>query len=164
MIFTELTRYYQHLLEQPDSNLAPYGYSPEKISYEILLALDGSITAVQPTLDTSGKKPQPRRITVPQTEKRTAGIRSNFLWDKTSYVLGVSATSKRAEQAHAAFKALHLDVLAGETDAGLAALASFLRRWQPEKFPSPRFHAAVKDNNVVFRLEGGHRYLEERPA
>src|SRR3546814_14079365 len=92
MILQSLTRYYQHLLEQPDSNLAPYGYSPEKISYEILLALDGSITAVQPTLDTSGKKPQPRRITVPQPETRTAGLRPNFLWDKTSSVLGVSAT------------------------------------------------------------------------
>src|SRR3546814_21134428 len=104
MSLQSLTRYYQHLLEQPDSNLAPYGYSPEKISYEILLALDGSITAVQPTPDTSGKKTQPRRIPVPQPEKRTAGIRSNLLWDTTSSVLAVSAPSKRAETEHAEVK------------------------------------------------------------
>ncbi len=168
MILQSLVRYYDHLIEhdEEDENgrLARYGYSPEKISYEILLAADGKVRAVRPTLDTTGKKPRPQLITVPQPEKRTAGIKSNFLWDKTSYVLGVSASSKRADREHAAFKALHFDALSDETDAGLCALVAFLRHWQPEQFQSPLFPDEMTDTNVVFRLEGENRYLHDRPA
>ena len=64
-------------------------------------------------------------MNVPQPEKRTVGVKSNFLWDKTSYVLGVSATSKRADKEHGAFKALHREHLAGAQDAGLKALLGF---------------------------------------
>ncbi len=169
MILQSLVRYYDYLLDHagadsPDGGLARYGYSPEKISYEILLAADGTVRAVRPTLDMTGKKPRPQLITVPQPEKRTAGIKSNFLWDKSSYVLGVSATSKRVEREHADFKALHFDALAGETDAGLCALVAFLRQWQPEQFQPPIFPEEMKDTNVVFRLEGENRYLHDRPA
>ncbi|THU04475.1 type I-C CRISPR-associated protein Cas8c/Csd1 [Lampropedia puyangensis] len=164
MILQALAQYYQRLLEQPDSGLAPYGYSPEKISYSIVLKANGEVTDVRATLDTSGKKPQPQVLTVPQPEKRTAGVKSNFLWDKTSYVLGVSATSKRADQEHAAFRDLHLGLLRKTEDAGLLALKAFLEQWQPAQFEAPLFPEAMKDSNVVFQLEGENRYLHERPA
>ena len=41
MILQALVAYYQRLLERREEGLAPFGYSPEKISYEILLAADG---------------------------------------------------------------------------------------------------------------------------
>lgn len=122
MILQALTRYYQRLTTQQaegkSEGIAPYGYSPEKVSYAILLAPDGEVVDVDNIRDTSGKKPQPRMLDVPQPEKRTVGIKSNFLWDKTSYVLGVSATSKRADKEHEAFKALHEEALAGRTMPG----------------------------------------------
>ena len=102
MILQALVAYYQRLLERREEGLAPFGYSPEKISYEILLAADGRVVQVNDIRDTTGKKPQPRLMNVPQPEKRTVGVKSNFLWDKTSYVLGVSATSKRADKEHGA--------------------------------------------------------------
>ncbi|MFX7329096.1 type I-C CRISPR-associated protein Cas8c/Csd1, partial [Acinetobacter baumannii] len=89
--------------------------------------------AVNDIRDTTGKKPQPRVLDVPQPEKRTVGIKSNFLWDKTSYVLGVSATSKRTDKEHEAFKAFHEEALAGTQDEGLQALLAFLRRWSPDQ-------------------------------
>ena len=46
MILQALTRYYQRLIEQQANGIAPYGYSPEKISYEIVLAPDGSVENV----------------------------------------------------------------------------------------------------------------------
>ena len=95
MILQALNTYYQRLLARGEEGLSPFGYSPEKISYEILLAPDGRVVDVNDIRDTSGKKPLPRAMNVPQPEKRTVGIKSNFLWDKTSYVLGASATSKR---------------------------------------------------------------------
>ena len=116
MILQALNRYYQRLLARGEEGLSPFGYSPENISYEILLAPDGRVVDVNDIRDTTGKKPMPRMMNVPQPEKRTVGIKSNFLWDKTSYVLGVSATSKRADKEHEAFKLLHTESLAGTED------------------------------------------------
>ena len=108
MILQALATYYQRLLERREQGLAPFGYSPEKISYEILLSADGRVVQVNDIRDTTGKKPLPCVMNVPQPEKRTVGIKSNFLWDKTSYVLGVSATSKRADKEHEAVSYTHL--------------------------------------------------------
>lgn len=164
MILQALYSYYQRLLARGEEGLSPFGYSPGKISYEILLAPDGRVLDVNDIRDTSGKKPLPRAMTVPQPEKRTVGIKSNFLWDKTSYVLGVSATSKRVEKEHEAFKAVHRESLAGTDDMGLKALLGFLAAWTPERFSSAPFREEMLDANVVFRLDGETTYLHERPA
>lgn len=164
MILQALTNYYQRLLDRQEEGLAPFGYSPEKIGYEILLATDGRVVQVNDIRDTSGKKPLPRMMNVPQPEKRTVGIKSNFLWDKTSYVLGVSASSKRADKEHDAFKALHREHLAGTQDVGLRALLGFLDTWTPQQFAAPHFNEDMLDANIVFRLDGEQAYLHERPA
>ncbi|GKS93040.1 type I-C CRISPR-associated protein Cas8c/Csd1 [Acidovorax sp. SUPP2825] len=164
MILQALNTYYQRLLTRGEEGLSPFGYSPEKISYEILLAPDGRVVDVNDIRDTSGKKPLPRPMNVPQPEKRTVGIKSNFLWDKTSYVLGASATSKRADKEHEAFKALHQESLAGTEDAGLKALLGFLSGWTPARFAEAPFTPEMLDANVVFRLDGERTHLHERPA
>ena len=164
MILQALNSYYQRLLARGEEGLSPFGYSPEKINYEILLAPDGRVVDVNDIRDTTGKKPMPRMMNVPQPEKRTVGIKSNFLWDKTSYVLGVSATSKRADKEHEAFKLLHTESLAGTEDAGLKALLAFLWAWTPERFGAAPFKEDMQDANFVFRLDGENTYLHERPA
>ncbi len=164
MILQALARLYERLAAQPDSGLAPYGYSPEKISYVIVLRPDGSVADVQIRLDATSKKPKPATITVPQPVKRTVGIQPNVWWDKTSYVLGVSASSKRADKEHEAFKALHLSLLADATDAGLLALRHFLQQWRPGQFQPPLFTEEMKDTNMVFSLDGENAYLHDRPA
>lgn len=168
MILAALNDYYQRLLDDADSGIAPPGYSQEKIGYAIVLASDGSVVDVIDLRDTNGKKPVPRVLSVPQPEKRTVGIKSNFLWDKTSYVLGVSATSKRSEQEHAAFKALHREALSGSDDPGLKALLAFLDAWMPQQFgENPHFARQgdeMLDANVVFRLDGEQEFIHNRPA
>ncbi|CAM5512423.1 hypothetical protein TMEC54S_04377 [Thauera mechernichensis] len=164
MILQALNRYYERLIEQQAEDVAPAGCSPEKISFEILLTPDGAVAQVNDIRDTSGKKPLPRMLNVPQAEKRTVGIKSNLLWDKTSYVLGVSNTSKRADKEHEAFVELHETVLAGEDDPGLKALLSFLRGWSPDQFEARGFPADMVDANLVFRMDGEHCFLHDRPA
>ncbi|ATE60483.1 type I-C CRISPR-associated protein Cas8c/Csd1 [Thauera sinica] len=164
MILQALVRNYQRLIERRAEGIAPYGYSPEKISYEIVLAADGAVLAVNDIRDTTGKKPQPRVLQVPQPPKRASNIAPCFLWDKTSYVLGVSATSKRTDKEHEAFKELHENALASEKDEGLKALLAFLQRWSPEQFQAPLFSADMLDTNLVFRLGDEHRHLHEREA
>lgn len=156
-----LVNYYERL--ESTGAVAPPGYSTEKISFAIILAPDGSVVDVSDVRDHSGKKPQPRAERVPQPSKRTSGIASNFLWDKTAYVFGVSATSKRAAEEHAAFRKLHEDLLDDTEDAGLSALLAFLKGWNAEGYPALRYAGEMLDQNVAFKLEGELAFLHERP-
>ena len=68
----------------------PYGYSSEKISFCVILNADGTVAEVA-DLRAPDKKRSPRMLMVPQAKKRTVGVAPNFLWDKSSYVLGVTS-------------------------------------------------------------------------
>ena len=106
MILQALCSYYERLRAQPDSGIAPPGYSSEKISYALVLDRDGSLVAIRDIRETSGKKPRPTELVVPDPPKRTSGIKPCFLWDKTSYVLGASASrSLSAERVRAMVRA-----------------------------------------------------------
>ena len=164
MILQALNDYYQRLLTQ-DVGIALPGYSQEKISYVMVLSPDGELVDVQDVRVQAGKKMQPRLISAPQPEKRTSGVKSNFLWDKTSYVLGVSAKEGgRSAQEHLAFKELQCALLADSADPGLQALLKFLAQWTPEQFQPPVFNAEMLDSNLVFRLDGQLQYLHDTPA
>lgn len=165
MILASLNDYYQRLLQDGEEDLPTYGYRVENIGYVIVLSAAGSIVDVHDIRDTSGKKPRPQKMAVPQfPDQRTSGIKSNFLWDKTSYVLGVSASSKRSAQEHAAFCSFHREALATEYDPELRALIAFLDSWQPEQFQNAPFTADMLDANFVFRLDGQRSYIHDSAA
>ncbi|MCG8558283.1 MAG: type I-C CRISPR-associated protein Cas8c/Csd1 [Hyphomicrobiales bacterium] len=162
-ILAALNGYYDRLAAQDDAR--PFGYSYEKISYALVLSASGEVVDVVPSLDTSGKKPRPQLLQVPRPAKRTSGVASNFLWDKTAYVLGVTeAATERTARERAAFRALHEDALAGTADEGLQALLSFLRSWRPERFDALPCASEMTDANVVFRLDGERGHLHDRAA
>jgi CRISPR-associated protein Csd1 len=164
MILQSLNAYYQRLLDSGEKDLAPFGYSPEKISYEIVLRTDGSVAAVNNICDTSGKKPQAKILNVPQPNVRPGAPDPNFLWDKTSYVLGVSLTSQRSDKEHAAFKNRHLEALAQTQDVGLTAFVQFLNAWLPAHADLAPFTQDMLDTNLVFRLDGELLCLHDRPS
>lgn len=164
MILSALNDYYQRLMERDEAGISPFGYSQEKIGYALLLSAQGELLDVQDIRTLSGKKPQPRSLMVPSSFKRPGtSPKPFFLWDKTSYVLGVSREGA-VLKAHEAFKTLHRQILAGEGDPGLQALLKFLECWQPEQFQPPLFSEEMLDSNLVFRLDGQQRYLHETPA
>lgn len=169
-------------------NAAPLGFSPEKIGFCIVLNPDGSVAAVEDRRDTD-KKRSPEVRMVPQAVKRASGIAPNFLWDKTAYVLGITALpasppeneseseSKAREakeakdharlaQTHAAFRAKHQEWFEGQEDEGLRALANFLTHWQPEHLRQPLWPDDIRDQNVTFALASEYRErgIHERPA
>lgn len=142
----------------------PFGYSIQKIGFCVTLNADGSVAEVI-DLREIDKKRSPRLLPVPQGVKRTVGIAPNFLWDKTAYVLGVTAgEGKRSAEEHAKFREKHLTWLSGSEDAGLQALARFLEGWTPAAFVLPRWIDEVKDQNLVFRLAGHMEFLHDRAA
>lgn len=162
-ILASLARAYQRLPNAP-----PFGFSPQNIGVIVGLNEDGTVASVSPWLDGEGKKRKPRPMLVPQPEKRTVAIAPNFLWDKSSYVLGVTAgEGKRSALEHQAFKERHERDLADADDAGLLAFLRFLRLWTPEQFSAPLWTEEMKDQNIVFALESDRReklWLHDRPA
>jgi CRISPR-associated protein Csd1 len=162
-ILSALNNYYDRLAKKDAA--PPYGYSYENISFAIELSAAGRAVNIIPLIDTTGKKPRPQRILVPQPVKRTSGVVPNFLWDKTSYVLGATVSaSDRTLQEHTAFKALHEEALKDSDDEGLRALMTFLADWTPEQFNQSPFHQDIRDSNVVFKLEGERGFLHDRSA
>jgi len=175
MILAALNDYYARLQETDAESISRPGYSAEKISYEIVFDRCGHILGVNDLRELNGKNLIPKTLSVPASFKRPGiGAKSFFLWDKTSYALGISSTSKRCDHEHAAFKTLHRNALAETDDEGLRTLLAFLDRWTPATFEkSPHFtpHGeAFIDSNVIFRLQGdagsngAPRYLHQRPS
>lgn len=165
-VLQALAGYYDRMAARGEAE--PPGFTREKISFGVVLTAEGKPIAVDELRDTTGKRPVPTLRDVPASQKRTVAIVPNFLWDKTAYSLGVTAgPTKRTAEEHAAFRALHAELLAGTDDPGLRALCRFLEAWRPERFAEPPFKPEMLDTNLVFRLEGdeaGFRFIHERPA
>lgn len=159
-LLTSLALAYGRLPHQP-----PYGFSTEKIGFAISVRDDGAATVTD--LRSDEKKRPPRMLMVPQAVKRTVGIAPNFLWDKTAYVLGLTAgEGKRTALEHQAFKDRHAELLAGSDDPGVLAFLRFLDLWTPDQV-LPGMTDDLRDQNAIFvyepdRLAG--LWLHDRPA
>ena len=179
MILQSLDHYYYRLLSEKDSEgkaKAPaYGFSEEKIGWIIVLSANGDWIDLKPHL-TAEKKPKAKLMDVPRAEKRTSGIKANFLWDKTAYTLGVYANPNKtaaktqpfllSEDTFNAFREKHLTLLRDTQDSGLLALYRFLEKWQPAQFQDIAIADKITmlDSNIVFQLDGAHHYIHESEA
>ena len=177
MILASLARYYRRLAAKTDEmgnpKVPPYGFSEEKIGWILVLDKEGRLKTAVPNL-TADKKPQPKLMSVPRPEKRTSGIKPNFLWDKTAYALGVEANKNKAEakekpftsseKTFDAFKQYHLDLLQSSEDEGLQALCRFLKNWLPENFATENLPTEMLDANIAFSLEKPTALIHKREA
>lgn len=142
-ILTSLARAYDRLPDAP-----PYGFSTEKIAMVISVDDDGAATVTD--LRGDEKKRPPRVMMVPQAIKRTVGIAPNFLWDKTAYVLGLTAgEGKRTALEHQTFVDRHVEWLAGTDDPGLLAFLRFLETWTPDQ-TLLGMTGDLRDQNAIF--------------
>lgn len=165
MILQALTRYYDILAKDPDSDIAPPGYNSVGVSFALNISAQGKLLDVfplfQPVQVGNRMVEKPRRMIVPEQVKRTSGISSNFMCDNSAYILGITEKgdadfgTKRFE----AFRNLHHELLAkADCDAARAILA-FLDDHDPDK---GREHPAIASNletillggNIVFMFHG----------
>lgn len=152
-VLASLVRAYDRMATRHE--VPPFGYSQEKIGFLISLNADGTLAG--PPIDlrqSEGRKRTAPPIPVPQPVKRTSGVAPNFLWDKSAYVLGVTAgEGKRTAAEHAAFKSAHRAWLAETSDEGLKAFLLFIEAWTSEQFAGRGWQDDIKDQNIVFALE-----------
>ena len=151
MYLNELYQFYLRMSADPESGMPPPGMSEENISFVLVISLTGELREVLSLCDSKGK---PRRLFVPAAVKRTMGIVPNFLWDNTSYVLGVDSKGKaeRTQQAFEAFKERTTRAATDSHNPRLAALAAFLETWEPERFTSLPDHQAMLDHQLAVTI------------
>lgn len=163
MILQALARYYEDLLSRGEID-AP-GWTPAKISYALCLNEKGRLTQVVPTMEevSKGKKTvlQPQVFPLPAAVKRTVGIDSNFLWDNSTYLLGVDQKCKpeRSRDCFAAAAKKHHAVLDGIDSSIARAILAFFDTWQPSQAAEHSALAGLLEEvtagaNLLFRVDG----------
>ena len=163
MILQALTELFEDLVRQ--GKLSAPGWSNAKISYALCLDENGALVAVMPTQheETVGKKTllRPNLISLPSTVTRTVGILPNFLWDNSSYLLGVDEKGKpeRSIRCFRAAAELHRQLLSGVDTPAAKAILAYFDTWEPETAQS---HPALADSlqeilkggNLTFQVNG----------
>ena len=171
MILQALTDYYQALSRA--GQISPPGWGQVKVSYALYLSWAGELTqaASIQTEQPRGKKTvlAPQTLTLPAPVKKTSGVKSNFLWENSSYLLGIDNKGKpqRSLECFAACRDLHEAVLEGVDSPAARALLAFFRTWDPAGASD---HPALAEclegilsgGNLVFHTPAG--YVHDDPA
>ncbi len=165
MILQALVRLYEDLASRGE--IARAGWGPAKISYALCIDEAGRLERLIPLLEEQqvGKKTvlRPKMMEMPAAVKRSSGIEANFLWDNSSYLLGIDGKGKpeRSAQCFAACREHHQTILGGVETAAARSILAFLRTWDPEE---AREHPAVRPElerlfagaNLTFRVQGSY--------
>jgi CRISPR-associated protein Csd1 len=165
MILQALNRYYDILASDPQSGIAPPGYSLSNVSFALNLSPDGELLNIFPLFDTvqRGKqtKEVPRRMLVPEHIKRSSGIAPNFLCDNPAYVLGLSdkdaADPEYALKRFEAFRQWNKLILADAECPEARAVIAFLDNYDPShgrEHPviAAQLERILESGNLLFRL------------
>jgi len=171
MILQSLAALYDRLLDDPDSGVAPPGYSFAPVTHALELDDEGGVIGVHPQAKENpngkSKKLVNPQMLLPEKCGRPNSIRPHFLSDHCEYVLGSIAKNnpERVAKMRATFNKLHFRLLEDVNDPAAHVLVRFLRSWKPEMLDEPIFdaerEAILAGGNLVFFYQG--TYLHDRP-
>lgn len=165
MMLQALYGYYDRMANDPESGMSPFGTSIENISFALVLDVDGNLKDIEDLREQENNKLHPRKVPVPAAEKKASGIKANFLWDNTCYVIGIDDKGKqeRTDKCHAAFIDL-IKSTCTANDPGLKAVIAFLDGGKCKDISSRTDWAQICGTNLVFRLEGVPGFIHDRFA
>jgi CRISPR-associated protein Csd1 len=174
MILKALADYYQRLLDDPNTDIAPPCFERKPIDFLIVLNEDGSFENLRDIREGTGRNRKGRISLVPKGVKRSSGIAANLLWDTAPYVLGKALTQKgkkledleeRAVKQHAAFIGKIEQTFEGCEDQGIQAVRSFLKKGDCSLVFSHVIWPDVEESggNISFVLAGEIRLICQRP-
>ena len=168
MILQSLNELYTRLAQDPSYEIAPPGFSPQKISYRIVIKTDGSLVSLDDArIKDSRGKLIPNRLETPAHEKRTSGIKAQFLCDKPEYLLGNQIEGKRDGFGSECFKAFREFHLAKETEINsprYSSVCRFLEKWSPELSKGYPILEQIGANFGVWQIQGEKEYVHSDPA
>lgn len=178
MILQSLVKYYEILANDEESNISKLGYCKANVSYAVNLSSDGELLNIIPLKIgvKRGKKivEVSQNMEVPEQEKKSVGIKSNFLCENSSYVFGVDNKGKpeRAKECFEAFKQLHINILQDVDNSTSKAVISYVSNWNVDKAMEHPILVEYLDEilsgaNLVFKVDCGefaHNDKEIRQA
>jgi CRISPR-associated protein Csd1 len=156
MILQSLNELYDRLSEDPAYEIAPPGFSPQKVTFRVVLRPDGSLFAVEDAR-VGGNAISPQ---VPQPEKRTSGVKAQFLCDKREYVFGIGSDGIRLD-CYEDFKKKHLQWEQEISSESYSVLCRFLEQWSPEKFAEHNIPSDLFESFGVFQILGERSYIHD---
>jgi len=165
MILQALTRYYNILSNDPESDVAPLGYSATGVSFALNISSKGELLDVFPLFEQvqRGKKMEekPRRMIVPEQAKKASGIVSNFMCENSTYMLGISDSEKPeyASKRFEEFHRFHKELLTNVNSPPAKAVVAFLDNYDSKKGKkhskvAPHLETMLKGGNLVFMFNG----------
>ncbi len=163
MILQALVRLYEDLAAQ--GKIARPGWGPAKISYALCIDAGGQLTDIVSLQveEERGNKTVlgPRSMELPADVDRRSSIKSNFLWEEPSYLLGVRSKGPkdRSKQSFEACKQLHIQLLHDIETPAAQAIVRFFQKWDPTRIPmepvlAPHMETLLKGTKLVFRVDG----------
>ena len=172
MILQALAEHYQRLLNEPDSGVAPPGYSPAKVSHALVLTKEGKLIDVLPLGTSQGKKKIFPVMVVPEQGKRTSGVAANLLSDNASYVLGIEKNKQEKIVVNQVkfddFRKKNELFLENLDSVTARAMKKFLNEWKCDECLNNGYlnwiEEIIDGSNLVFKIDGQSGYAHEDAA
>ncbi|EDY84711.1 CRISPR-associated protein, Csd1 family [Verrucomicrobiia bacterium DG1235] len=170
MILQSLYELYGRLADDPAYEISEFGYSPQKISFKIVLFPDSRFE-IQDARKTDEKgKLRPTYFKVPGDGKRSGSKPVPFFtWDNALYLLGIPPSERSqdwADERREAFLDKHIAILESVDSPFLQKACQFLRDWNPcmAEDPKNKIISEIVTHYGVLQLAGTWQYLHEDPA
>lgn len=172
MIIQSLVSLYDRLAKDSDVQLPSFGYSEQKISFALVLGLNGNLVQVKDLRVEEGNKLRPKMMLMPYVGRSGQGFSPQFVWDNTQYVLGCVAwdekdkkrskeKAQRAMKAFKVFRKYHKNIFEGQNIVEVQAMLKFLDLWDPSKIKTLDQWEEMLGVNVVFMIDGQRRFIHE---
>lgn len=160
MILQALNAHYYRLLDDPESVVAPPGYSNVDISFVIVLSETGELLDM---LSVENEE------LVPEHKKRQ-GVNPPpyFLCDKILYSLGVGKNKSEGKKRFEQYRNYNLKLLQKAECMEAKAVSCFLRSWDPELWETNKIIMRYEKEfdkpanyNVVYKIDGQPGYVHQ---
>ncbi len=166
MILQSLNQLYERLAEDPNYEIAPPGFSPQKISFCIRIKPDGTLVQIEDARkpDERGRMQNDVMLVPGEAKPPGAGINPGILWDNQTYLLGRQPEDKPAGfglKRFEAFRQRHLELEQAIDEPAFSAVCRFLQHWTPEKIEEHPLLNDVGTGFGIFALQGEKRPVHE---
>ena len=165
MILQALHDLYDRFERDPEYDVAPEGYSLQRISFVIVLSQDGSLHGIQDHREGEGAHRRPRVHLVPGEAKPSgSGINPCLLWDNTGYLLGYKPDDLKPDRTRKTFEASRKHHLAHERDichSAFSAVCRFLEKWDPLNSRGFPVLEEITTGFGVFQIQGTTKFVHE---
>jgi CRISPR-associated protein Csd1 len=173
MILQSLNELYSRLAADPAYEIAPPGFSPQKIGFRIIIKADGSLFDIQDarTPDEKGKMQNIVMLVPGESKPSGSGLNPCTLWDNSAYLLGYKKPDKdtqkaekeaaRALETFAECKKHHLAIEREINDPHFSAVCRFMEQWDPVRITEFPILNDLGTGFGIFQIQGEKKPVHE---